>query len=91
MADDFAPADGAGGKHSAERLQGVRSAESRSMARRLGAMWAATEDVPLKVGELQICWGEFEVVEQTDGAAVDEAGLDVQIQESVVQEISDGY
>jgi flagellar motor switch protein FliN/FliY len=26
--------------------------------------WAATEDVPLKVGTLQICWGEFEVVEQ---------------------------
>jgi flagellar motor switch protein FliN/FliY len=26
--------------------------------------WAATEDVPLKVGQLQLCWGEFEVVEQ---------------------------
>lgn len=26
--------------------------------------WAATEDVPLKVGVLQLCWGEFEVVEQ---------------------------
>lgn len=26
--------------------------------------WATTGDVPLKVGALQICWGEFEVVEQ---------------------------
>ena len=26
--------------------------------------WAVTEDVPLKVGALQLCWGEFEVVEQ---------------------------
>jgi flagellar motor switch protein FliN/FliY len=30
----------------------------------IASQWAATEDVPLKVGELQICWGEFEVVEQ---------------------------
>jgi hypothetical protein len=28
------------------------------------SVWEATEDVPLKVGALQICWGEFEVVEQ---------------------------
>jgi flagellar motor switch protein FliN/FliY len=26
--------------------------------------WAETEDVPLKAGALQLCWGEFEVVEQ---------------------------
>jgi flagellar motor switch protein FliN/FliY len=26
--------------------------------------WAETEDVPLKTGALQLCWGEFEVVEQ---------------------------
>jgi flagellar motor switch/type III secretory pathway protein FliN len=26
--------------------------------------WAVTEDVPLKVGPLQVGWGEFEVVEQ---------------------------
>jgi flagellar motor switch protein FliM len=26
--------------------------------------WAATEDVPLKVGALQVCWGEFEVLER---------------------------
>ena len=26
--------------------------------------WAVTEDVPLKVGALQICLGEFEVIEQ---------------------------
>jgi flagellar motor switch protein FliN/FliY len=30
----------------------------------VGSRWAVTEDVPLKVGALQICWGEFEVVEQ---------------------------
>lgn len=27
--------------------------------------WPETEDVPLKTGELQLCWGEFEVVEQS--------------------------
>jgi flagellar motor switch protein FliN/FliY len=26
--------------------------------------WPETEDVPLKAGALQLCWGEFEVVEQ---------------------------
>jgi flagellar motor switch protein FliN/FliY len=26
--------------------------------------WPETEDVPLKTGELQLCWGEFEVVER---------------------------
>jgi hypothetical protein len=26
--------------------------------------WASTEDVPLKVGSVQLCWGEFEVVER---------------------------
>ena len=26
--------------------------------------WPATEDVPLKVGEVQLSWSEFEVVEQ---------------------------
>jgi flagellar motor switch protein FliN/FliY len=26
--------------------------------------WAVTDDVPLKAGELQLGWGEFEVVEQ---------------------------
>jgi flagellar motor switch protein FliM len=26
--------------------------------------WPETEDVPLKVGEVQMGWGEFEVVEQ---------------------------
>jgi flagellar motor switch protein FliN/FliY len=30
----------------------------------IASSWAATEDVPLKVGALQACWGEFEVVEQ---------------------------
>ena len=26
--------------------------------------WQVTEDVPLKVGQVQLCWCEFEVVEQ---------------------------
>jgi flagellar motor switch protein FliN/FliY len=26
--------------------------------------WATTEDVPLKVDGVNLCWGEFEVVEQ---------------------------
>jgi flagellar motor switch protein FliM len=26
--------------------------------------WGATEEVPLKVGDLQLSWGEFEVVDQ---------------------------
>jgi flagellar motor switch protein FliN/FliY len=30
----------------------------------IASEWATTEDVPVKVGELQICWGEFEVVEE---------------------------
>ena len=29
------------------------------------SVWAVTEDVPLKVGMLQVSWGEFEVVEQS--------------------------
>jgi flagellar motor switch/type III secretory pathway protein FliN len=27
--------------------------------------WIATEEVPLKVGERQLSWGEFEVVDET--------------------------
>jgi hypothetical protein len=30
----------------------------------IGSAWAVTEDVPLKAGALQLCWGEFEVVNQ---------------------------
>jgi len=26
--------------------------------------WVSTEEVPLKVGDLQLSWGEFEVVDQ---------------------------
>jgi flagellar motor switch protein FliN/FliY len=26
--------------------------------------WPVTEDVPLKVGQVQLCWCEFEVVDQ---------------------------
>jgi flagellar motor switch protein FliN/FliY len=28
------------------------------------SVWPETEDVPLKTGAVQLCWGEFEVVEQ---------------------------
>jgi flagellar motor switch protein FliN/FliY len=28
------------------------------------SVWPETEDVPLKAGTVQLCWGEFEVVEQ---------------------------
>jgi flagellar motor switch protein FliN/FliY len=27
--------------------------------------WSVTQDVPLKVGSLQVSWGEFEVVDQS--------------------------
>jgi flagellar motor switch protein FliN/FliY len=30
----------------------------------LASGWAVTEDVPLKTGAVNVCWGEFEVVEQ---------------------------
>ncbi len=30
----------------------------------IASQWAVTEDVPLEVGTLRICWGEFEVVEK---------------------------
>jgi flagellar motor switch/type III secretory pathway protein FliN len=42
----------------------VRDLLSLEHGQTVGSDWAITEDVPLKVGELQICWGEFEVVEQ---------------------------
>jgi flagellar motor switch protein FliM len=30
----------------------------------IGTSWAVTDDIPLKAGALQLCWGEFEVVER---------------------------
>jgi flagellar motor switch protein FliN/FliY len=42
----------------------VRHLLSLEQGQTVGSEWAVTEDVPLKVGVLQICWGEFEVVEQ---------------------------
>ena len=30
----------------------------------IASTWPVTEDVPLKVGALRICWGEFEVLDQ---------------------------
>lgn len=32
--------------------------------RTVESAWAVTEDVPLKTGNVLICWGEFEVLEQ---------------------------
>jgi flagellar motor switch protein FliN/FliY len=32
--------------------------------RTIESAWAATEEVPLKVGALQLSWGEFEVVNE---------------------------
>lgn len=39
-------------------LLGLRPGETVETA------WAAIREVPLKVGEVQVAWGEFEVVEQ---------------------------
>jgi flagellar motor switch protein FliM len=30
----------------------------------IASTWAVSKDVPLEVGELQLCWGEFEIAEQ---------------------------
>ena len=30
----------------------------------LGSQWPHTEDIPVKVGRVQVAWSEFEVVEQ---------------------------
>lgn len=30
----------------------------------IASAWSVKEDVPLKLGKLDVCWGEFEVVEQ---------------------------
>lgn len=47
-------------------LRGFRVCDLLNLQRRqtIASLWAETEDVPLKAGELQIAWGEFEVVEQ---------------------------
>lgn len=39
-------------------LLGLRPGET------VETVWAAIREVPLKVGEVQVAWGEFEVVEQ---------------------------
>lgn len=47
-------------------LRGLRVCDLLALrsGQTIESAWATTEDVPLKVGTLQICWGEFEVVEQ---------------------------
>jgi flagellar motor switch/type III secretory pathway protein FliN len=42
----------------------VRNLLSLRTGQTIESTWAATEDVPLKVGALQLGWGEFEVVAQ---------------------------
>jgi len=47
-------------------LRGLRVCDLLALhtGQTIESTWAVTEDVPLKVGALQVCWGEFEVVEQ---------------------------
>ncbi len=42
----------------------VRNLLSLRTGQTIESTWSATEDVPLKVGALQLGWGEFEVLEQ---------------------------
>jgi flagellar motor switch protein FliM len=42
----------------------VRDLLGLACGQTIQSAWAATEDVPLSAGELQLNWGEFEVVEQ---------------------------
>jgi hypothetical protein len=41
----------------------VRDLLSLRCGQTVESRWAVTSDVPLEVGELQLCWGEFELVE----------------------------
>lgn len=47
-------------------LSGLRVCDllALQLGQTIESAWEATEDVPLKAGSLQICWGEFEVVDQ---------------------------
>jgi flagellar motor switch protein FliM len=42
----------------------VRDLLELSCGQTVETVWAAIQDVPLKVGEVQVAWGEFEVVGQ---------------------------
>ena len=47
-------------------LRGFRVRDLLALAsgQTLESQWPVAEDVPLKVGKVQLCWGEFEVVDQ---------------------------
>jgi flagellar motor switch protein FliN/FliY len=42
----------------------VRDLLSLRSGQTVSSTWPVTKDVPLEVGELQLCWGEFEIAEQ---------------------------
>jgi flagellar motor switch protein FliM len=42
----------------------VRDLLSLRTGQTVSSTWPVTKDVPLEVGELQLCWGEFEIAEQ---------------------------
>ena len=42
----------------------VRDLLALASGQTIESEWQITEDVPLKTGEVQLCWCEFEVVEQ---------------------------
>jgi flagellar motor switch protein FliM len=41
----------------------VRDLLALEVGKTIQSDWATTEDVPLRIGHLQLCWAEFEVVE----------------------------
>jgi len=42
----------------------VRELLSLRVGQTVSSTWPVTKDVPLEVGELHLCWGEFELAEQ---------------------------
>ncbi len=42
----------------------VRDLLALESGQTIESAWAVTEDVPLKVGQVQLCWCEFEVVDR---------------------------
>ena len=42
----------------------VRDLLTLESGQTIESAWPVTEDVPLKVGQVQLCWCEFEVVER---------------------------
>ncbi|HEV2645753.1 MAG TPA: FliM/FliN family flagellar motor switch protein [Acidobacteriaceae bacterium] len=42
----------------------VRDLLSLRVEQTVSSSWAVTKDVPLEVGKLHLCWGEFEIADQ---------------------------